>query len=117
MTALVYLPIVLSLLLLAAHFLRDGAVALVAGSLALGALLFVRRPWVARTVQIALVAGSLEWLRTLLVLALQRQQAGLPWLRMALIVGAVAALALFAAWLFQAERLGRIYGLRVPDRA
>jgi hypothetical protein len=110
-TVLLYLPIVLSLLLLGAHFLRDGATAFVAAGLALGALLFVRRPWAARVVQVALVAGCLEWLRTLMVIALQRQHAGLPWLRMALILGAVAALAALAAWLLQTPRLGRIYGL------
>ena len=117
MTALSYAPIVLSLLLLGAHFLRGDAAALVTATLALGALLFVRRPWAARTVQVALVAGSLEWLRTLLVIALQRQHAGLPWLRMALILGTVAALALLAAWLFQTARLGRIYGLRGREDA
>jgi hypothetical protein len=68
-------------------------------------------------VQLALVAGSLEWLRTLLVIAVQRQHAGLPWLRMAMIIGTVAALALLAAWLFQTARLGRIYGLRARDDA
>ncbi len=117
MTALSYVPIVLSLLLLGAHFLRDDATALVIAALALCALLLVRRPWAARTVQLALVAGSLEWLRTLLVIALQRQHAGLPWLRMAMIIGTVAALALLAAWLFQTARLGRIYGLRARDDA
>ena len=69
------------------------------------------RAWAARVLQAALVLGVLEWLRTLTVLAVQRQHAGLPWLRMALILGAVAALALVAAWLFQTPRLARRFGL------
>jgi hypothetical protein len=110
-TVLLHLPIVFSLLLLGAHFLRDGATLLVVLSVGLCLLLFVARPWAARTVQIALVLGSLEWVRTLTVLALQRQHAGVPWLRMALILGAVAALALLAAWLFRTPRLARRFGL------
>ena len=112
MTALMYVPIVLSLLMLGAHFLRDGVMPLVIAALALCGLLFVRRPWAARAVQLALLAGGLEWLRTLMTLVLQRQHAHLPWLRMALILGAVTALAWLAAWLFQTARLGRIYRLR-----
>jgi presenilin-like A22 family membrane protease len=107
-----YLPIVLSLLLLGAHFLRDDVTPLVVVAIALCGLLFVRRPWAARTTQLALLAGGVEWLRTLMTLVLQRQHAGLPWLRMALILGAVTALAWLAAWLFQTARLGRIYRLR-----
>ncbi len=111
MTFLLILPAVLSLLLLGAHFLRDGVVVLVAACAGLCLLLLIARPWVARVVQAALVLGSLEWIRTLVVLALQRQHAGLPWLRMAVILGAVAALALLAAWLFQRPRLAARYGI------
>ena len=111
MSFLLHLPAVLSLLLLGAHFLRVDAMALVAVCVALCGLLFVPRPWAARVLQAALALGALEWLRTLTVLALQRQHAGVPWLRMAVILGAVAALALVAAWLFQTRRLARRYGL------
>ena len=111
MTFLLHLPAALSLLLLAAHFLRVDAMALVAGCIALCGLLLVARPWAARLLQAALVLGALEWLRTLTVLAMQRQHAGLPWLRMAAILGAVAALALCAAWLFQTPRLAQRFGL------
>ena len=111
-TAFSYLPAVLSLLLLGAHFLRDGHVALVAASLAPLALVFVPRPWAARALQLILVVAALEWVRTLTELALQRAHAGLPWLRMAIILGTVAALALLGAWLFQGQRLGARHGLR-----
>ena len=88
--ALRLLPAVLALLVLGAHFLRAGYLALVAAALAVALLLFVRRPWAARAVQGALVLGALEWLRTLALLALERRAAGAPYLRMTLILGGVA---------------------------
>ena len=110
MTVLAHLPIVLSLLLLAAHYLRGGAVVVTGVLVGLCALLFVPRVWAARLLQVALILGCIEWLRTLVVLALQRQHAGLPWLRIALILGAVAALTAASAWLFQTRRVGSRFG-------
>jgi hypothetical protein len=88
--ALRLLPVTLVLLVLGAHFLRAGDLAMVAVALAVVALLFVRRPWTARAVQIALGLGALEWLRTLMLLAEVRRAAGEPYLRMTLILGSVA---------------------------
>jgi hypothetical protein len=104
--------IVLSLLVLGAHFMRSGLGAFVVLTLALVLLLPVRRRWVARTVQFVLVLGALEWVRTLVQLAMWRNQHGEPFLRMVLILGAVAALALGSAMLFQTRSLKRIYGLQ-----
>jgi hypothetical protein len=87
--ALRLLPAALALLVLGAHFLRAGNLALVAVALAVAALLFVRRPWAARAVQGALVLGTLEWLRTLLLLVGERRAAGAPYLRMTLILAGV----------------------------
>ena len=95
----------LALLLLAAHFYRAGLLPLAVLSVALTALLAVPRPWAARTLQVALVLGALEWLRTLAVFAAMRVAAGQPVLRLALILGAVAALMLLAAWMFQHRAL------------
>jgi hypothetical protein len=44
---LIYVPVVLSLVILGAHFMRYGNSIGVFGSLVLVALLIVRRPWVA----------------------------------------------------------------------
>jgi hypothetical protein len=84
------LPAALALLVLGAHFLRAGQLALVAAALAVVAFLFVRRPWAARIVQSALVLGVLEWLRTVALLAGERRAAGAPYLRMTLILAGVA---------------------------
>jgi hypothetical protein len=89
-TSLRLLPAALALLVLGAHFLRAGNLALVAAALAVVALLFVRRPWAARIVQGALVLGAFEWLRTLALLAAERRAASAPYLRMMLILVGVA---------------------------
>jgi len=98
-------PAGLSALVLGAHFLRRGQAALVVAALALVALLFVRRAWAARVVQLALLAGALEWLRTLAVLLPARRAAGEPWLRLVVILGAVVLVAVAGALLFETARL------------
>jgi hypothetical protein len=107
---LLYVPIVLSLVVLGAHFLRYGSSVGVFAALLLIGLLFVRQPWVARFVQVMLVLGALEWLRTLYELAHIRALHGQPYGRMIVILGFVAAVTLCAALLFQSPALKRIYG-------
>ena len=104
-------PVVLSLIVLAAHFLRTGNILMVAVVLVLLGLLGVRRPWAARALQAALLIGAAEWVRTLAVLAAWRVQAGQPVRRMVLILGAVALATALSALTFRTARLRRRYGL------
>ena len=104
--------ILLSLAVLGAHFLRYDNVAGVAVSLALIGLLYVRRPWVARLVQIALLLGAIEWAHTLYELVQVRMAHGAPVARMALIIGAVTVITLVSALLFQTQTMKRVYRLR-----
>lgn len=106
---LLYVPVVLSLVVLAAHFLRFGNAIGVVGSVALVALLAVRRPWVPRLVQVALVLGGVEWLRTLYYLAQLRAAMSQPYTRMTVILGAVAAMTFLAALLLQSRPLKKVY--------
>jgi hypothetical protein len=106
---LLLLPAGLSALVLGAHFLRRGEVGLVVVSLVLIGLLIVRRPWAARLVQVALLAGAIEWLRTLAELLPARRAAGEPWVRLVAILGGVALLALLGAALFETRRLRERY--------
>jgi hypothetical protein len=106
---LLLLPAGLSALVLGAHFLRRGEVGLVVVSLVLIGLLIVRRPWAARLVQVALLAGAIEWLRTLAELLPARRAAGEPWVRLVAILGGVALLALLGAALFETCRLRERY--------
>jgi hypothetical protein len=107
-------PVILSLLLLGAHFLRGPNVAMLAVTVALLALLAVRKRWVARLIQVALLLGALEWLRTLVQFTSDRLQAGEPVLRLVLILGAVACLTAFSTLAFETRRLGQKYGVRPP---
>ena len=108
---LIYVPVVLSLVILGAHFMRYGNSIGVFGSLALIALLIVRRPWVARLMQVVLILGALEWVRTLYELAQARAAHGQPFTRMTVILGIVVAVTFCSALLFQSPVLKGIYRL------
>jgi hypothetical protein len=112
MKPLLYVPIVLSLIVLGAHFLRYGNMLGVVAAFILMALLFIRKAWVARLVQVVLILGALEWLRTLFMLARSRAAEGEPFIRMAVILGVVAAVTFCSALLFQSATLKRIYRLQ-----
>ena len=106
-----YVPVVLSLVILGAHFMRYGNSVGVIGSLLLIALLIVRRPWVARLMQVVLILGALEWVRTLYDLVQVRTALGQPFGRMLVILGIIAAVSFCSALLFQSPALKKIYRL------
>lgn len=108
-----YFPVVLSILVLGAHFLRFGNWIGVFAALLLIVLLFLRRPWVARLMQAVLVLGALEWLRTAYELGHIRALHGQPYGRMLVILGIVAAVTFCSAFLFQSKTLRKIYRLEV----
>lgn len=97
--ALGYVLPTLALLVLAAHFYRAGLP--IPAILAFGcvALVFASRPPATRMLQMVLALGTLEWMRTAWVLAQHRIEAGLPYQRMVLILGIVAAVTAAAAWI------------------
>jgi len=108
MQTLRLLPVVLSTLVLGAHLFRAGApLAVALGAALLPAILISGRPLAVRAVQVVLVAGAVEWLRTLALLVAARRAAGLPYLRLALILGAVAAASALAAWSLESWRRRR----------
>ena len=80
-------------------------------SLALAGLLAVPRPWAARAVQAGLALAALEWLRTAALLVARRQATGAPYTRLALILGAVAAVTALSLLAFRSARLRRRYRL------
>jgi hypothetical protein len=98
-------------LLLAAHFYRAGSWLFAAVAVAFIGLLAVPRNWAARAVQIALIVGALEWLRTLAAFAAARVAAGQPYLRLTLILLAVAALTAASAAVFHHPRLRQRFHL------
>ena len=108
--ALLVLPS-LAAVLLAAHFYRAGQIVPAALSVAALLLLAVPRAWAARVLQLVLVAGALEWLRTLAMFASARMAMGQPYLRLTLILLAVAAFTAVSAIVFRQATLRRRYRL------
>lgn len=104
-------PVFLSTLILAAHFSRADNLPMIVIAVIAPAILLVRRPWVARAFQVALVFGALEWVKTMIAIAAQRQALGEPWLRMAVILGAVALVTASSALVFQSKALKTRYSI------
>jgi len=112
MAFLLLVPAVLSVLIFCAHLFRAGALLFVPLVLLTLPLLFVRSGWVARLFQFLLLFIAVEWVLTTAFIANARQEAGLPWIRMAIILGCVALFAVGAAALFETPRLHRRYPRR-----
>ena len=106
---LVYFPIVLSLVVLGAHFMRYGNSLAVFGLAMLIGMLFIRRLWVARLIQAVLVLGALEWVHTIYLLVQMRAAQGEPFTRMLIILGVVALITACSALLFESSTLRKIY--------
>ena len=110
-------PVILSIAVLAAHFSRHGQPILVYMSLALIGLLAVPRLWAARLLQVVLLLGAAEWVRTLIVLARIRAENGLPATRMVIILAVVAILTAASALVFRTRRARAHFRVAVPESA
>lgn len=103
------LPVILSSWLLGAHFLRGWHIPIVALFALLPLLLLVRKQWVARMFQVALVIGALEWIRTTIEFTRVRLEMGEPWMRMVIILGVVALFTAASGLVFQSRGLRERY--------
>ncbi len=111
MNALRLIPVVLSCVVLAAHYLRAGNLVVVGLCLALPALLFVKQRWVPRVMQAVLIFGAMEWVLTAYEIVSVRTALGVPWTKAAAILGVVAAWNLGSAILFETRALRKRYGM------
>jgi hypothetical protein len=93
-----------ALWLLAAHLFRADMLALAVVAALAPLLLLVPSRAARLAVQLMLVLGAVEWLRTLAHLAAARMSMQQPWLRMTLILLAVALMTGAAAWLLRVRR-------------
>lgn len=98
MKAIRLIPLVISALLLGAHFYRDGNLLLALGVAATPLILLVRREWAVSALQVALFVGAAEWVRTAMAIASFRAAMGAPSTRMFVILGAVALFTALSAW-------------------
>ena len=106
---LLLIPTLLSVLVLAAHFFRAGELALMLICLSSPLLLLVRRRWATRLLQVVLVIGALEWVRTTLQIHAIRVEQGREWQRMAIILLSVAAFTVCSALPFFMPAMRRHY--------
>ena len=109
MNVLKLIPVFLSFALLAAHFYRAGHTALTMLCIAVLFLLLLKKSWVPRVFQLLLIAGALEWLRTLYFIAAVRMAIEQPWTRMAAILGGVALFTALSGLVFQSRTLRARY--------
>ena len=105
------IPVIISYLLIAAHFMRAHNSFLVIVCFVLPLVLFIPRPLPARFVQIGLLLAAVEWIRTTYILVALRVENGQPWIRLAIILGAVACFTLCSAFIFFSKTLKTRYKL------
>lgn len=103
--------IILCLLLIGAHFLRVGNIILVVILLLSPLLLLLKKPVSARIVQVILLLGSVEWIRTIVMTVRFRIHIQQPWGRYMIIMGSVTFLTIAAAALFNLRNLKSRYRL------
>lgn len=111
MTVLKLLPVIVSFLLMGAHFLRGGHMFYVVLCVLFIGVLFVRRPLAARLVQAALVLATVEWIHTTFVFASVRIEQGQPYFRLVLILGGVVFFTLASTLVFFSKGLKERYSL------
>ncbi len=108
-----YALIILSCLILIAHHSRGGEPGLMGLWLTVPFALLMRRRWVDRAVQIVLFGGALEWVLTIRTIVDVRSAIGLPYGRMMIILGVVAAVTALSGLLLETK--GRRRRLPAPD--
>ncbi len=100
-SAMLTAPAVLSMIVLAAHFLRSGNLVLTIPCFLSPLLLLSKRNWVNRILQGALFAGGLIWVNTAMTIYKARVASDQPWGRMAIILSCVALFALASVLLLE----------------
>jgi len=96
-------------LLLGAHFLRSGEIAVVALCVGAPLLFLYRRRWSLILLQFLAYGASGSWLITAVLLVRDRQQSAQPWTLAALILFAAALLSLVAGLLLHSNRIKERY--------
>jgi len=103
------LPVIFSLLLLSAHFSRNNITVLTYFCLLLPLALLIKHHISARFIQLILLLGTVEWLRTLFSLASQRMDDNQPWIRLVVILAVVAIFTLASVLVFYSKKLKNYY--------
>jgi hypothetical protein len=101
------LPAILSFIILAAHFLREGNLPLTVTMILLPFLLLIqiRKEVITFFLQIMLALSALIWLDTAYDILMMRLSMGTDLIRMVIILSGIALFALFSAYLLQKRTL------------
>jgi len=94
---------------LSAHFLRRGDLVLMALTALAPLLLLVKKRTVLLILQCLAYLGVIVWVHTLYVLLRVRMMLGESWVRMVLILSAVALFTFFAGYLLRSDQLKQRY--------
>lgn len=100
---------VVAALLLGAHFLRAGSLALVALCVAAPLLFFWRQRWSLILLQLLAYCAAATWIAAAIQLVQLREQLGQPWTVAAIILGSVALLTLLAGLLLNSRAIRARY--------
>ena len=106
---LLLIPTLLSFLVLAAHFFRGSHTYLMFACCLAPLLLLFRRTWATRLLQVLLILGALEWVRTTLQIQAIRMETGRDWQRMAIILYSVAGFTFLSSLVYFLPPLRRHY--------
>jgi ABC-type multidrug transport system permease subunit len=115
MNILRLLPVILAFGLLAAHFSRANMPPAVVVTLITPFLLLIRKPWIAKSIQVLLLIGAAEWIRSMLGYIQVRKEIGEDWGRLAIILVTVALLTACSALVFRGKSLKKRYHLEKSE--
>ncbi|MEN8251397.1 MAG: hypothetical protein ABFS32_20880 [Bacteroidota bacterium] len=107
-----FIPIILCFILMAAHLSRANMMILSVVCLVIPFILIWKSKISARVIQVALIIGGLEWIRTLIYYAQIRLENDQPWLRLAIIIGVVAIFNFLTPMVFRTKSMKERYSLR-----
>ncbi len=103
------LPVILSFIILSAHFSRHNLIELTYFTITFPLILLVKKEWVKKVTQFFLVAGFFEWIRTTYILTEMRIESNRPFLRMIIILSAVAIFTISSTLTFNTKTLKERY--------
>ncbi len=75
-------------------------------------VLLIKRKWILRIYQVYLIGGAVIWIERLFYLRKMRIEEGSQWIRLALILGAVALVALLSVFMLENKKVQKAYPSR-----
>lgn len=97
--------------MISAHFYRHYNYPLMILSIIVPFLLLIKKRWILITVQVFTLGGAGVWINTIIEIADERRNYGEPWIRMVVILGAVALFTLCSGLLLNLKKVKEKYPL------